>query len=82
AELKPFLIEEGYKFRETDESLFIELPSGFGELQIYDLEDNDDIVGLAGSEWHTHSECLGQPDMPRANKIIEFLSKIFPDNTC
>ena len=76
-ELKPFLIEEGYKFREADKSLFIELPNGFGELQIYDLEENDDIVGLAGSQWHTHSECLGDPDLPRTDKIIEFLSKIF-----
>lgn len=76
-ELKPFLIEEGYQFREADDALFIELPNGFGELQIYDLEDNDDVIGLAESEWHTHSECLGDPDIPRTIKIIEFLSKIY-----
>ena len=75
-ELKPFLSEERCKFREADESLFIELPNGFGELQIYDLEENDDLVGLVGSDWHTHSECLGNPDTRAAN-VIEFLSKIF-----
>ena len=76
-ELKTLLENEGYKFRGEDESLFVELPNGFGELQIHDLGENDDDVGLAGSDWHTHSECLGNPDMPRTKKIIEFLSKIF-----
>lgn len=75
-EIKPLLIEEKYKFREKKESLFIELPNGFGELQIYDLGENDDIVGLIGADWHTHSECLGNPDT-KAKNIIDFLSKIF-----
>lgn len=76
-EIKPYLIDEGFKFREANNSIFVELPNEFGELQIYDLEDGDDIVGLTGSVWHTHSECLGDPDFPRAKLIIEFLSKIF-----
>ena len=72
-ELEPYLIKEGYKFRKANESLFVELPNGFGELQIYHLEENDDVIGLVGSEWHTHSDCLEHPDMPRTKKIIEFV---------
>ena len=75
-EIKPLLIEGKYKFREEKESLFIELPNGFGDLQIYDLGENDDIVGVFGADWHTHSECLGNPDT-RAKNIINFLLKIF-----
>jgi hypothetical protein len=45
SEIRPFLIEEKYQYREADETLFIELPNGFGGLQIYDLDDNDDVVG-------------------------------------
>ena len=77
AEITPYLINEGYKYREAENSIFVELPNEFGELQIYDLGENDDVVGLAGSDWHTHSECLGDPDIPRTKLIMEFLSKVF-----
>ena len=75
-ELKPLLEENEIKFREENDSLFIELPNCFGELKIYDLDGKDDIVGLVGSDWHTHSESLGNPNT-KAKNIIEFLLKIF-----
>ena len=76
-ELKPLLTKKGYEFREENESIFVELPNGFGELQIYDIEDDDDIIGLSDSDWHTHSECIGDPDTPKADKALKFIIGIF-----
>ena len=39
-------------------SIRIPLPNDFGELQIDDLENDDDIIGLVGEKWHTHSDLL------------------------
>lgn len=76
-ELRPLLIESGYMFREHEGSILIELPNGFGELLVCDLENNDDLIGLLDSEWHTHSDCLGPVEVPRAIKVKEFVSSIF-----
>ena len=75
--LKPLLSNSGIEFREDDNSIFINLPNNYGELQISDLEDSDDIVGLVGSDWHTHSECLGDPDIPAEIKVLEMVRNIF-----
>ena len=75
--LKPLLSKEGIEFREHENSLFIYLPNNYGELQVSDLESNDDIVGLVGSDWHTHSECLGDPDSPAEVKVLEMVKHIF-----
>ena len=74
--IKPLLEENGFLFREQDESIFLDLPNGFGVLQIIDLEGDDDLIGLEGSDWHTHSECLGDPDVDKTENIINFLSDI------
>jgi len=78
--LRPLLEKQGYEFREDQDSIFLQLPNGFGELQIYDLEENDDVIGIAGEEWHTHSECLGDPDASGAEKVLKFISEIFSGN--
>lgn len=77
AKLKSLLDQCGIAYREEEKSIFIELPNNFGELQIYDLEDNDDLLGLVGSDWHTHSECLGDPDTPKEELALNFISEIF-----
>ena len=51
--IKPLLSKEGIEFREHENSLFINLPNSYGELQVSDLENNDDVIGLVGSDWHT-----------------------------
>ena len=75
--LKPLFSNEGIKFREHENSLFTSLTNSFGELQVSDLENNDDIVGLVGSDWHTHSECLGDPDIAAEEKVLEMVKNIF-----
>lgn len=76
SELKPLLEREGYEYREHEHSLFIALPNNFGELEIADLEENDDIIGLVGEQWHTHSSCLENENLSPAEKIIQFLRDI------
>ena len=75
--LKPLVSNSGIEFREDENSIFINLPNNYGELQVSDLEDSDDIVGLVGSDWHTHSECLGDPDIPAEIKVLEMVRNIF-----
>ena len=75
--LKPLLSKADITFREDENSVFIYLPNYYGELQVSDLENNDDIVGLVGSGWHTHSECLGDPDISAEQKVLEMVKNIF-----
>ena len=75
--LKPLLSKEDIEFREHENSLFFNLPNSYGELQVSDLENNDDIIGLVGSDWHTHSECLGGPDISAEQKVLEMVKDIF-----
>ena len=49
--LKPLLSKADITFREDENSVFIYLPNYYGELQVSDLENNDDIVGLVGFGW-------------------------------
>ncbi|GAB1270342.1 hypothetical protein NBRC116493_35960 [Aurantivibrio infirmus] len=76
ANIKLILQKNGILFREQNDSIFLTLPNGFGELQIMDLEGGDDLIGLVGSDWHTHSDCLGSPDMEKSEKIMSFYSDI------
>jgi hypothetical protein len=75
--LKPLLLKEGIEFQEDEKSIFIKLPNNYGELQVSDLENNDDIIGLVGSDWHTHSECLGDPEISAELKVLEMVKNIF-----
>jgi hypothetical protein len=74
--LKPLLDENGIEYREHEESLYIPLPNKFGELVVFDLDEGDDIIGLAGEEWHTHSNCLDNEHLSAEEKIAIFIKDI------
>ncbi|NOS69155.1 MAG: hypothetical protein HOP33_04415 [Verrucomicrobia bacterium] len=56
----------------------IPLPSGFGEIEIGELDDGDTIFGLVDNAWHTHGESL-IPDYGDdiAPAMVNFLELIF-----
>jgi hypothetical protein len=75
------LRENGIPFSLHDEHLRVALPSGFGEIEIGELEGEDTIIGLVDHEWHTHGELLVPDygdDIPSA--IVAFLDAIFSGN--
>ena len=74
--LKPLLIKEEIEFREEGNSLFVILPNKFGELEITDLEDGDDIIELVGEQWHIHSNCFRGEHLGPHEKILHFLKDI------
>jgi hypothetical protein len=75
--LKPMLQKEGIAYREERNSLFVVLPNEFGELEISDLDEGDDIIGLVGEQWHTHSDCIEGEQLTPQEKILNFLKDIF-----
>ena len=68
----------GIRYTQFEECIRIELPSGFGQMEIGGLPDGDSIVGLLNHEWHTHGSLLlpeyGE-DVPAA--IAAFIGAIF-----
>ena len=76
-ELALLLSTESFPYREESNSLFVKLPNEFGELEISELDETDDIIGLVGEEWHTHSSCLESEELSPAHKIIKFIKDIF-----
>jgi len=68
------LHERRISFEPHGDHLRIPLPSGFGIMEIGELNGDDSIVGLVDHEWHTHGELLVPDygdDTPSA--IVEFL---------
>lgn len=57
--------------------MFVVLPNGFGELEISDLDEGDDIIALVGEQWHTHSDCIQGERLTPQEKILNFLKDIF-----
>ena len=76
-DLKPILEKESFPYKEENGSLIVELPNGFGELDIADLDEDDDIIGLVGEDWHTHSSCLENEELSPAHKVNEFIKDIY-----
>lgn len=75
--LNPMLQKEGIAYREEENSLFVVLPNKFGELEISDLDEGDDIIGSVGEQWHTHSDCIEGEQLTPQEKILNFLKDIF-----
>ena len=76
--LKLTLANEPFPYRIENDSLIVELPNGFGELDISDLNENDDdILGLVGEDWHTHSSCLENEELSPAQRVNEFIKDIY-----
>ena len=69
---------KGIRYTQFEECIRIELPSGFGQMEIEGLPDGDSIIGLLNHEWHTHGSLLlpeyGE-DIPSA--IAAFIGAIF-----
>ena len=75
---KPLLEKEGIVYYEYEGRIRIPLPNEFGELEIDDLDDDDSIIELIGSDWHTHGDLLtfyGGDSEPEA--ICLFVKGIF-----
>lgn len=77
SDLKPILEKEPFPYKEENGSLIVELPNGFGELDITDLDEDDDIICLVGEDWHTHSSCLENEELSPAHKVKEFIKDIY-----
>lgn len=58
-EVKDKLEDFGIPYHKKDDGILIKIPNDFGELEFYELPDNDDILLLANEDWHTHSSTMG-----------------------
>ena len=63
-------IDIPYKF--DGAVIFIQLPGGFGELEYKELPEDDDVLGLVGDPWHTHSSVEGG-----VSKLASLVKNIF-----
>ena len=72
------LKEKNIGFYPFGDHVRIPLPSGFGEIEVGELDDGDTIFGLVDHAWHTHGELL-TPDHGSdiASAMVNFLEQIF-----
>jgi hypothetical protein len=76
-ELSRLLEGASISFRVEEEKLRIPLPADFGELEVASLDDNDVILGLLGSDWHTHGDQLRQyGGSTDVEAILVFLNEV------
>jgi hypothetical protein len=75
---KPLLENEGIAYYEYEGRIRVPPPNEFGELEIGNLDEDDSIIGLIGSDWHTLGDLLtyyGGGSEPEA--ICLFVKGIF-----
>ena len=78
-ELRPALKEAGIEHRVEKDSILIPLPNAFGHLEITSLSNTDDLIGLAGEDWHFQTSWMeaDAEEVTSLEKVIHFIREIF-----
>ena len=78
-ELRPILKEAGIEHRVEKDAILIPLPNAFGHLEITSLSDTDDLIGLAGEDWHFQTSWMetDTEEVTSLEKVMHFIQEIF-----
>ena len=76
--LPPLLRAREIPYRVEQHTLLIPLPNGFGELEVTALDEEEDLIGLVGEDWHLSTRDLAEdsPHLKSAQKVTLFVVEI------